>query len=56
MTMNFDPRFSARNFSSVGTRPIRPDGVDKVTFVRVPSLDEIFVARVGAKATAPVEG
>ena len=31
MTMNFDPRYSARNFASVGTRPIRPDGVDKVT-------------------------
>ena len=31
MTMNFDPRYSARNFTSVGTRPIRPDGVDKVT-------------------------
>jgi len=31
MTMNFDPRFSFRNFASVGTRPIRPDGVDKVT-------------------------
>lgn len=29
--MNFDPRFSNRNFASVGTRPIRPDGVDKVT-------------------------
>ncbi|CDX27354.1 Aldehyde oxidase and xanthine dehydrogenase molybdopterin binding protein [Mesorhizobium sp. ORS 3324] len=29
--MNFDPRFSGRNFTSVGTRPIRPDGVDKVT-------------------------
>ena len=29
--MNFDPRYSARNFASVGTRPIRPDGVDKVT-------------------------
>ena len=29
--MNFDPRYSARNFTSVGTRPIRPDGVDKVT-------------------------
>lgn len=29
--MNFDPRYSTRNFSSVGTRPIRPDGVDKVT-------------------------
>lgn len=29
--MNFDPRYSGRNFTSVGTRPIRPDGVDKVT-------------------------
>ena len=29
--MNFDPTYSARNFRSVGTRPIRPDGVDKVT-------------------------
>ncbi len=29
--MNFDPRFSGRKFASVGTRPIRPDGVDKVT-------------------------
>ncbi|MER9681675.1 xanthine dehydrogenase family protein molybdopterin-binding subunit [Mesorhizobium sp. M0184] len=29
--MNFDPRYSRRNFTSVGTRPIRPDGVDKVT-------------------------
>jgi CO/xanthine dehydrogenase Mo-binding subunit len=29
--MNFDPRFTGRNFSSVGTRPIRPDGIDKVT-------------------------
>ncbi|PBB18127.1 xanthine dehydrogenase family protein molybdopterin-binding subunit [Mesorhizobium sp. WSM4313] len=29
--MNFDPRYSGRNFSSVGTRPVRPDGVDKVT-------------------------
>ncbi|MEI9406574.1 xanthine dehydrogenase family protein molybdopterin-binding subunit [Mesorhizobium argentiipisi] len=29
--MNFDPRYSGRNFSSVGTRPIRPDGIDKVT-------------------------
>ncbi|MFA6155207.1 MAG: xanthine dehydrogenase family protein molybdopterin-binding subunit, partial [Mesorhizobium sp.] len=29
--MNFDPRFSGRQFTSVGTRPIRPDGVDKVT-------------------------
>ncbi|RWK54612.1 xanthine dehydrogenase family protein molybdopterin-binding subunit [Mesorhizobium sp.] len=29
--MNFDPRYSGRNFAAVGTRPIRPDGVDKVT-------------------------
>ncbi|RWK58907.1 xanthine dehydrogenase family protein molybdopterin-binding subunit [Mesorhizobium sp.] len=29
--MNFDPRYSTRSFASVGTRPIRPDGVDKVT-------------------------
>ncbi|MER8804384.1 xanthine dehydrogenase family protein molybdopterin-binding subunit [Mesorhizobium sp. M0998] len=29
--MNFDPRYSGRNFTSVGTCPIRPDGVDKVT-------------------------
>ena len=29
--MGFDPRYSDRNFTSVGTRPIRPDGVDKVT-------------------------
>src|SRR4249919_1897246 len=29
--MDFDPRHSGRNFTSVGTRPIRPDGVDKVT-------------------------
>ncbi|MER8497175.1 xanthine dehydrogenase family protein molybdopterin-binding subunit [Mesorhizobium sp. M1312] len=29
--MNFDPRYSGRNFTSVGTRPLRPDGVDKVT-------------------------
>ncbi|RWF58285.1 MAG: xanthine dehydrogenase family protein molybdopterin-binding subunit [Mesorhizobium sp.] len=29
--MNFDPRYSNRSFTSVGTRPIRPDGVDKVT-------------------------
>ncbi|RWN99188.1 xanthine dehydrogenase family protein molybdopterin-binding subunit [Mesorhizobium sp.] len=29
--MSFDPRYSGRNFASVGTRPIRPDGVDKVT-------------------------
>jgi CO/xanthine dehydrogenase Mo-binding subunit len=31
MTMGFDPRYLERNFTSVGTRPIRPDGVDKVT-------------------------
>jgi CO/xanthine dehydrogenase Mo-binding subunit len=31
MTMNFDPSHAKRSFSSVGTRPIRPDGVDKVT-------------------------
>jgi CO/xanthine dehydrogenase Mo-binding subunit len=31
MTMDFDPSHTTRNFSSVGTRPIRPDGVDKVT-------------------------
>ncbi|MGN6536875.1 MAG: xanthine dehydrogenase family protein molybdopterin-binding subunit [Mesorhizobium sp.] len=29
--MNFDPRYSTRNFTAVGTRPIRPDGIDKVT-------------------------
>ena len=29
--MNFDPRYSGRSFTSVGTRPLRPDGVDKVT-------------------------
>src|SRR5262245_29812872 len=29
--MGFDPSHSARNFTSVGTRPIRPDGIDKVT-------------------------
>ncbi len=29
--MDFDPAYSARTFQSVGTRPIRPDGVDKVT-------------------------
>jgi CO/xanthine dehydrogenase Mo-binding subunit len=29
--MNFDPRYSGRSFTSVGTRPVRPDGVDKVT-------------------------
>ncbi len=31
MTMGFDPSYSVRKFKSVGTRPIRPDGVDKVT-------------------------
>ena len=29
--MNFDPNYATRTFQSVGTRPIRPDGVDKVT-------------------------
>ncbi|PLP56252.1 oxidoreductase [Mesorhizobium loti] len=29
--MNFDPRLTNRSFTSVGTRPIRPDGIDKVT-------------------------
>ena len=29
--MAFDPSHKTRSFSSVGTRPIRPDGVDKVT-------------------------
>lgn len=29
--MNFDPRLTNRDFTSVGTRPIRPDGIDKVT-------------------------
>src|SRR5665647_80848 len=31
MNMRFDPAYSVRKFKSVGTRPIRPDGVDKVT-------------------------
>ena len=31
MTMGFDPSYSVRTFTSVGTRPVRPDGVDKVT-------------------------
>jgi CO/xanthine dehydrogenase Mo-binding subunit len=31
MTMSFDPSYSVREFKSVGTRPVRPDGVDKVT-------------------------
>ncbi|MCC6718195.1 MAG: xanthine dehydrogenase family protein molybdopterin-binding subunit [Acetobacteraceae bacterium] len=29
--MGFDPSYSVRTFKSVGTRPIRPDGFDKVT-------------------------
>ncbi len=29
--MGFDPSYSVRTFKSVGTRPVRPDGVDKVT-------------------------
>lgn len=29
--MGFDPRYLERTFTSVGTRPLRPDGVDKVT-------------------------
>ena len=29
--MAFDPSYSVRRFTSVGTRPVRPDGVDKVT-------------------------
>jgi CO/xanthine dehydrogenase Mo-binding subunit len=29
--MGFDPSYSAHDFKSVGTRPVRPDGVDKVT-------------------------
>ncbi|MEX0344142.1 MAG: xanthine dehydrogenase family protein molybdopterin-binding subunit [Rhizobiaceae bacterium] len=29
--MNFDAKFAAKKFNSVGTRPVRPDGVDKVT-------------------------
>ena len=31
LTMNFDPRYADRKFNAVGTRPVRPDGVDKVT-------------------------
>jgi len=31
MTVNFDPRYLKREFQSVGTRPLRPDGIDKVT-------------------------
>ncbi|MBX3567067.1 MAG: xanthine dehydrogenase family protein molybdopterin-binding subunit [Rhizobiaceae bacterium] len=29
--MGFDPRYLKRDFASVGTRPLRPDGIDKVT-------------------------
>ncbi len=29
--MGFDPSYANRAFKSVGTRPVRPDGVDKVT-------------------------
>ncbi|MDU8912461.1 xanthine dehydrogenase family protein molybdopterin-binding subunit [Aestuariicoccus sp. MJ-SS9] len=29
--MSFDAKFHDRDFKSVGTRPLRPDGVDKVT-------------------------
>ena len=29
--MGFDPRYLERNFTAVGTRPVRPDGLDKVT-------------------------
>jgi len=29
--MSFDPSYSAKDFKSVGTRPLRPDGIDKVT-------------------------
>ena len=31
MTIGFDPRYLKRDFASIGTRPLRPDGVDKVT-------------------------
>ena len=29
--MGIDTPFTTREFKSVGTRPVRPDGVDKVT-------------------------
>lgn len=29
--MEFDASYTARKFNSVGTRPVRPDGIDKVT-------------------------
>ena len=31
MIMGFDASYSAKKFKSVGTRPLRPDGLDKVT-------------------------
>ena len=29
--MSFDAAYKSKKFKSVGTRPLRPDGVDKVT-------------------------
>ena len=29
--MSFDAAYQSKPFNSVGTRPLRPDGVDKVT-------------------------
>ena len=29
--MGFDPSYTGQTFKSVGTRPLRPDGFDKVT-------------------------
>ena len=29
--MSFDAGYQSKSFKSVGTRPLRPDGVDKVT-------------------------
>ena len=29
--MTTELRYTAQDFKSVGTRPVRPDGVDKVT-------------------------
>ena len=57
--MNFDPRYSGRNFSSVGTRPIRPDGVDKVTGRARYGADfnmTIVPDRLEALQTAPCGG
>ncbi len=31
MTMSFDATYHAQSYTAVGTRPVRPDGVDKVT-------------------------